>query len=116
MTIAYNTSKGADVNFVRTLASEWGRYNINVNAICPGFFPSKMASGLLEKLGDQIINGTALRRVGGPEDLKGLIVLLASEAGRHITRPSATAAALPRRLHRRMKHAAVSKPRSIERS
>jgi gluconate 5-dehydrogenase len=39
----------------------------------------------MEKLGDQIINGTALRRVGGPEDLKGLIVLLASEAGRHIT-------------------------------
>jgi gluconate 5-dehydrogenase len=44
-----------------------------------------MASGIMEKLGDQIINGTALRRVGGPEDLKGLIVLLASEAGRHIT-------------------------------
>jgi gluconate 5-dehydrogenase len=84
-TIAYNTSKGADVNFVRTLAAEWGKYNINVNAICPGFFPSKMASGIMEKLGDQIINGTALRRVGGPEDLKGLIVLLASEAGRHIT-------------------------------
>jgi gluconate 5-dehydrogenase len=84
-TIAYNTSKGADVNFVRTLAAEWGKHNINVNAICPGFFPSKMASGIMEKLGDQIINGTALRRVGGPEDLKGLIVLLASEAGRHIT-------------------------------
>ena len=84
-TIAYNTSKGADVNFVRTLAAEWGKHNINVNAICPGFFPSKMASGIMEKLGDRIIDGTALRRVGGPEDLKGLIVLLASEAGRHIT-------------------------------
>lgn len=85
MTIAYNTSKGADVNFVRTLAAEWGKYNINVNAICPGFFPSKMASGLMEKMGEQIIEGTALKRVGGPEDLKGLVVLLASEAGRHIT-------------------------------
>jgi gluconate 5-dehydrogenase len=84
-TIAYNTSKGADVNFVRTLAAEWGRYNINVNAICPGFFPSKMASGIMEKLGDRIIAGTALGRVGGDEDLKGTIVLLASEAGRHIT-------------------------------
>ena len=84
-TIAYNTSKGADVNFVRALAAEWGKHNINVNAICPGFFPSKMASGLMEKLGNRIIEGTALRRVGGPEDLKGLVVLLASEAGRHIT-------------------------------
>jgi gluconate 5-dehydrogenase len=84
-TIAYNTSKGADVNFVRALAAEWGRYNINVNAICPGFFPSKMASGIMEKLGDRIIAGTALGRVGGDEDLKGTVVLLASEAGRHIT-------------------------------
>jgi NAD(P)-dependent dehydrogenase (short-subunit alcohol dehydrogenase family) len=84
-TIAYNASKGADVNFVRALASEWGRYNINVNAICPGFFPSKMASGLLDMLGDKIIEGTPLRRIGGEEDLKGLVVLLASEAGRHIS-------------------------------
>ena len=38
-TIAYNTSKGAAINFTRALASEWGHYNINVNAICPGFFP-----------------------------------------------------------------------------
>lgn len=83
--IAYNTSKGADVNFTRTLAAEWGQFNINVNAICPGFFPSKMASGLMEKLGDQLIAGIPLGRVGGPEDLKGLAVLLASDAGRHIT-------------------------------
>ena len=38
-TVAYNTSKAAAINFTRALASEWGRYNINVNAICPGFFP-----------------------------------------------------------------------------
>jgi gluconate 5-dehydrogenase len=84
-TIAYNTSKGADVNFVRALAAEWGKYNINVNAICPGFFPSKMASGLMAKLGDQIIADTALGRVGGEEDLKGAVVYLASEASRHVT-------------------------------
>lgn len=84
-TLAYNTSKGADVNFVRTLAAEWGRYNINVNAICPGFFPTRMSNGLIEKFGDQIIAATPLGRVGGPDDLKGLVVLLASEAGRHIT-------------------------------
>ncbi len=84
-TIAYNASKGADVNFVRALDSEWGRHNINVNAICPGFFPSKMANGLIDTLGEKIIAGTPLGRIGGPEDLKGLVVLLASEAGRHIS-------------------------------
>ena len=84
-TIAYNTSKGADVNFVKALAAEWGKHNINVNAICPGFFPSKMASGLLGMLGNRIIEGTPLGRIGGEEDLKGLVVLLASEAGRHIS-------------------------------
>ncbi len=84
-TIAYNASKGADVNFVRALAAEWGKYNINVNAICPGFFHSKMASGLIDMIGDEIIAATPLLRLGGEEDLKGLVVLLASEAGRHIS-------------------------------
>ena len=84
-TIAYNTSKGADINFTRALAAEWGRYNINVNAICPGFFPTKMSAGLLDKLGDSIKAATPLQRLGGEEDLKGTVVFLASEASRHIT-------------------------------
>ncbi len=84
-TIAYNTSKGAAVNFTRALAAEWGRYNINVNAICPGFFPSKMSQGLLNQIGDRIIAATPLGRLGGDEDLMGTVVFLASEASRHIT-------------------------------
>ena len=84
-TIAYNTSKGAAVNFTRALASEWGKYNINVNAICPGFFPSRMSQGLLEKVGQGIIARTPLHRLGGEEDLKGTVVFLACEASRHIT-------------------------------
>ena len=84
-TIAYNTSKGAVINFTRALAAEWGKYNIRVNAICPGFFPSKMASGLIEKLGPAMIERTPLRRIGGEEDLKGAVVFLASNASRHIT-------------------------------
>ena len=84
-TVAYNTSKGAAVNFTRTLASEWGRYNINVNAICPGFFPSKMSQGLLSKMGDGIVAATPLGRLGSDEDLMGTVVFLASEASRHIT-------------------------------
>jgi NAD(P)-dependent dehydrogenase (short-subunit alcohol dehydrogenase family) len=50
-TIAYNTSKGAVINFTRALAAEWGKYNITVNAICPGFFPSKMTAGTLKATG-----------------------------------------------------------------
>lgn len=84
-TIAYNTSKAAAIHFTCALASEWGKYNINVNAICPGFFPSKMSAGLLDKIEDSIIARTPLQRLGGDEDLKGPIVFLASEASRHIT-------------------------------
>jgi gluconate 5-dehydrogenase len=84
-TIAYNTSKGAAVNFTRALAAEWGKYGINVNAICPGFFPSKMSRGILDKMEGAVIASTPLRRLGGEEDLKGAVVFLASEASRHVT-------------------------------
>ncbi|MEY4653815.1 MAG: hypothetical protein RI884_2396 [Pseudomonadota bacterium] len=85
-TLAYNTSKGAVINFTRALACEWGRYHINVNAICPGFFPSRMTQGALEQLGEEEMASHApLRRLGDDEDLKGLTVLFASDAGKHIT-------------------------------
>ena len=85
-TIAYNTSKGAVVNFTRALAAEWGRYNITVNAICPGFFPSKMTAGALKDGGDVALAGHApLGRLGDDEDLKGITLLYASDAGKHIT-------------------------------
>ena len=84
-TIAYNASKGAAVNLTRALAVEWGRYDINVNAICPGFFPSKMTHGLLDAIGQKVIDGTPLSRLGGEEDLKGAVAFLSSEASRHVT-------------------------------
>jgi gluconate 5-dehydrogenase len=84
-TIAYNTSKAALINFTRALAAEWGPHGINVNAICPGFFPSKMANTLIEKFADSLMDRTPLRRIGGDEDLKGIVVFLASDAARHIT-------------------------------
>jgi NAD(P)-dependent dehydrogenase (short-subunit alcohol dehydrogenase family) len=84
-TIAYNTSKGGVVNFTRSLAAEWAQYNINVNAIAPGFFPTKMTKGLMEMLGDEVANKAPLKRVGGAEDLKGLTVLFASDACSFIT-------------------------------
>jgi NAD(P)-dependent dehydrogenase (short-subunit alcohol dehydrogenase family) len=85
-TIAYNTSKAAVINFTRTLAGEWGAYGINVNAIAPGFFPSKMTKGLLEKIGvDELRKDAPLGRIGDDEDLKGVTLLFASDAGKHIT-------------------------------
>ena len=84
-TIAYNTSKAAVLQLTRALAAEWGKYDININAICPGFFPSKMSKGLLEVIGDDVIAHTPLHRLGGDEDLKGIAVFFASEASRHVT-------------------------------
>jgi gluconate 5-dehydrogenase len=85
-TLAYNTSKGAVVNFTRTLAAEWGRYGNTVNSIAPGFFRSKMTRGLFDTLGEDVLARDApLGRVGDDEDLKGAVVLFASRAGKHIT-------------------------------
>ena len=85
-TIAYNTSKGAVVNFTRALAGEWGEHGITVNALAPGFFPSKMTKGLLATLGEEnMANKAPLRRIGDDDDLKGAALLFASDAGKHIT-------------------------------
>ncbi|OON63080.1 gluconate 5-dehydrogenase [Massilia sp. KIM] len=85
-TLAYNTSKAAVVNFTRTLAGEWGRYGITVNSIAPGFFPSKMTKGVLAAFGEEnLAKDAPLNRLGDDEDLKGAVVLFASDAGKHIT-------------------------------
>lgn len=85
-TIAYNTSKGALVNFTRALAGEWGAYGITVNALAPGFFPSKMTRGVIQQFGpDTLAKHAPLARLGDEEDLKGAALLFASDAGKHIT-------------------------------
>ena len=84
--IAYGTSKGAAVNFTRTLAGEWGEHGITVNALAPGFFPTKMTRGTLQSLGaDKLAANAPLRRLGDDDDLKGAALLFASAAGKHIT-------------------------------
>ena len=84
--VAYNTSKGAVVNFTRTLAGEWGQFGITVNAIAPGFFPSKMTKGLLQQVGaENMAKRAPLQRLGDDDDLKGVALLFASAAGKHIT-------------------------------
>ena len=84
-TAAYNTSKGAVIMLTRALAAEWGKYGITVNAIGPGWFPSRMTKGVLAQHGDELTGRTALGKLGNENDLKGAALLLASDAGGHIT-------------------------------
>ena len=81
----YVTSKAGVVGLTRALARELGEYNINVNAIAPGFFPTKMTKAILSELGDETANLAPLKRVGGPEDLKGITAVFASDACAFIT-------------------------------
>lgn len=84
-TIGYNTSKGAVITFTKDLAAKWGQYNINVNAIAPGFFPTKMSEVLIERGKEQFLKQTPLNRFGSDEDLKGAALFLASKASDYIT-------------------------------
>jgi len=83
--IGYNTSKGAVITFTKDLATKWGQHGIYVNAIAPGFFPTKMSKVLLEQGGKQILEGTPLRKFGSDSDLKGVAVFLASAASDFMT-------------------------------
>ncbi|WP_407569139.1 SDR family oxidoreductase [Deinococcus altitudinis] len=84
-TLAYNTSKGGVVNMTRALAGEWAQYNVTVNSICPGYFPTKMTKGTLAYGEARILEHTPLGRLGSDEDLKGLALLLSSDASAFMT-------------------------------
>lgn len=83
--IAYSTTKGAVVNMTRDLAVKWARHNIRVNAIAPGFFLASRNQGRFEERKDKILGEIPLRRPGGENDLKGVVVFLASDAANFIT-------------------------------
>jgi gluconate 5-dehydrogenase len=83
--IVYGASKGALVNFTRDLAVKWAQHNIQVNAICPGFFVSPINIKMFNKAREEILRDIPLGRTGGEDDLKGLTVLLASDASNFMT-------------------------------
>ena len=88
----YCMSKAAVVHMTKSMAIEWGRYNINVNAICPGYISTEINEAHFEtEQGRTLINMLPRKRLGQPEDLDGLLLLLASEESRFINGAIVTA-------------------------
>lgn len=84
---AYAATKGAVVNLTRDLAIHWAPYNIRVNALGPGYFPSEMTAGI-DQIPDalaEIERRTPLSRMGRPDEIKGPAVFLASDAASYVT-------------------------------
>jgi NAD(P)-dependent dehydrogenase (short-subunit alcohol dehydrogenase family) len=83
---AYGATKAALVSFTRTLALEWARYNIRVNALCPGYFDTPMNHDFWQtKGGLGIIEKIPMQRVGDPKEIKPAILFLASDANTFMT-------------------------------
>lgn len=84
-TVGYAASKGGLIALTRDLAVKLARFGITVNAVAPGFFPTRMSGKLLERVGDRVVATVPMGRLGGEGDLKGVVVFLASEAARYVT-------------------------------
>ena len=84
-TIVYNASKGGVIAFTRDLACKWAQHGIRVNSIAPGWFPSDMSGYVLERHEERLKQHILLGRFGGPHDLEGVVVFLASDASAYVT-------------------------------
>ncbi len=84
-TSAYNAAKGGLLSLTRALAAEWAHHNIRVNAICPGFFSSRMADKVIDNAAEAIKASAPMGRIGNPGELKGVAVFLAADASNYIT-------------------------------
>lgn len=83
--IGYSASKGGVIIFTKALACKWGMQNIQVNAIAPGWFPTDMSEKVIERNKEALLAGIPLGRFGGPQDLKGAAIFLASAASDYVT-------------------------------
>ena len=83
--IGYSSSKGGVIIFTKDLACKWGMHNIQVNAIAPGWFPTDMSEKVIERNKESLLAGIPLGRFGGPQDLKGAAIFLASSASDYVT-------------------------------
>jgi len=82
----YATSKAAVVHMTKSLALEWARHGIRVNAIEPGYISTEMTDAMWDTAyGKALIQRAPMRRLGKPEELNGLFLLLATEAGSWMT-------------------------------
>jgi NAD(P)-dependent dehydrogenase (short-subunit alcohol dehydrogenase family) len=83
--IGYSASKGGVISFTRDLACKWGMHNIQVNAIAPGWFPTEMSEKVIERNKESFLGSIPLGRFGGPHDLQGAAIFLASDASDFVT-------------------------------
>ena len=85
--VAYQASKGAVINLTRNLAASWADRNVRVNAIAPGWFPSEMTAGwfAVPEFLERFVNEAPMGRIGNPDELKGPLLFLASEASSFVT-------------------------------
>jgi len=81
----YSASKGAVIALTRDLACQWAAHGITVNALAPGFFPTRLSEGVIKEHGERILDGIPMGRLGEPDDIKGVVVFLASSAGAYVT-------------------------------
>jgi len=83
---AYTAAKAGLVQITRAMALEWARFDIRVNALCPGYFSTEINQGFFESgHGQAMIKRVPMRRIGDVSDLDGPLLLLASDAGRFMT-------------------------------
>jgi NAD(P)-dependent dehydrogenase (short-subunit alcohol dehydrogenase family) len=92
---AYSASKAAVHHMTRVLAVKLGPRGVAVNAVAPGFFPTRMTEWLLDDFEQQIVAGCPLQRKGVPADMAGVAIYLASRAGAYVNAPSSQWMAAP---------------------
>ena len=81
----YSASKGGEIALTKALARELGKFNVNVNCICPGMVMTEMAEKIPREFLDKAIDETVLGRIADPEDIANVVVFLCSDKSRHIT-------------------------------